>query len=154
MHAVLRVVSTTVQLCADGAPWVSRVPNPVPPDEWYRHRGDLGSSWSKFIPNPKNPTYQVTRNTYANSELPADLDGAIVENIKALERQKVADEGGDVVALDDSMQDVRSINQIGMLHFPSVLDDVNVHLPLMLDWMAELGWTVAGGDGKVIILRR
>ena len=149
MHAVLRVVSTTVQLCADGAPWSRHIPNPAerPPTHF--------GSWSHVIPNPvERPTYQVMRNTYTNSELPADLDGAIVDTIKALKRQKVADEGGDVAALDGSMQDVRSINQIGVRDFPSVLDDVHVHLPLMLDWMAGLGWTVAGGDGKAIILRR
>lgn len=124
-HAILRVSSRYILMGKGGDPWSSTIKN-----------------IHGTIPNPDPPSHQVVRNMYTNSEFPCMLDDAIVRRIKALKN----DNNG-VISIDGDDMNVTSIKEIGLsILYPKYkqgpLDNIHVSLPLMLDWLEELGWEV------------
>lgn len=157
-HAILRVATSVKLMASMDHEWPSMVQNPDP------------NGCPSMVENPIPPAFQIVQHSYTNSELPRMDDEAIVRRIKSLKMQKDLElkQKGYESSDDDHEQDkgknkrkknkkqkeardkwpnIKSINQIGIYSVypkypPGPLDDIHVHLPLMLDWLEELGWRV------------
>ena len=157
-HAILRVATSVKLMASMDHEWPSMVQNPDP------------NGCPSMVENPIPPAFQIVQHSYTNSELPRMVDTAIVKRIKSLKMQKELElkQKGYESSDDDDEKDkgmnkqkkkkkqkeardkwpnIKSINQIGIYSVypkypPGPLDDIHVHLPLMLDWLEELGWRV------------
>ena len=138
MWAVLRANTCTLILDANRQNWKPKMTVDIinPKHPYY----------TKEIDNPAPPELQMVRHTYTNSELPADLDAAIVCKHKGVKEQKLLELGGNHDAVLQSMTKITSINQIHLAYnHPQkndCLDDIFIPLPMMLEWISEEGWDI------------
>ena len=65
MYAILIACSIVLKLNDDRSIWNSSILNPNP---------IINRNYRSHIKNPQSPTYEVTKYTYTNSQLPNDLD--------------------------------------------------------------------------------
>ena len=95
MWAVLRANTRTLILDANRQNWEPKITVDIinPKHPFY----------TKEIDNPSPPELQMVRHIYTNSELPADLDAAIMRKHKGVKEQKLLDIGGNCDAVLQSM---------------------------------------------------
>lgn len=88
----------------------------------------------------------MVHHTYTNSELPADLDAAIVCKHKGVKEQKLFELGGNHDSISKSMAKITSINQIHLAYdHPDkndCLDDIFIPLTMMIEWIIEEGFEI------------
>ena len=135
MHAILIACSFLVNLDIHGSVWNSNIPNPEPP---------MYGNYRSYIKNPLLPVYTSSQYTYTASQLPEELDELLVEKIKSKKRQKIIENFKiieEVKKLEEKMINIKSLNQIS-INNNGILDDINIPLYQMLDWLEFLEWKI------------
>lgn len=135
MHAILIACAHLINYDIHGSVWNPNIPNPEPP---------IYGNYRSYIKNPLLPAYTSSRYTYTFSQLPEDLDKLIVEKIKSKKRQKIIENFkkiNEVKQLEEKMIDIESLNQIS-INNNGILDDINIPLYQMLDWLEFLEWKI------------
>ena len=135
MHAILIACSFLVNLDIDGSVWDSNIPNPEPP---------MYGNYRSYIKNPLLPAYTCLQYTYSTSQLPKELDELLVEKIKSKKRQKIIENFKiieQIKKLEEKMINIKSLNQIS-INNNGILDDINIPLYQMLDWLEFLEWKI------------
>lgn len=138
MWAVLRANTRTLILDSHGQNWEPKITVDIinPKHPFY----------TKEINNPSPPQLQMVHHTYTNSELPADLDAAIVCKHKGVKEQKLFELGGNHDSISKSMAKITSINQIHLAYdHPDkndCLDDIFIPLTMMIEWIIEEGFEI------------
>lgn len=153
MHAILIACSFSVKLDIHGSVWNSQIPNPDPP---------MYGNYRSYIKNPLLPTYISSRYTYTTSQLPEELDELLVEKIKSKKRQKIIENFKiieEIKKLEEKMINIKSLNQIS-INNNGILDDINIPLYQMLDWLEFLKWkiisisTIRDSCSQIILKKR
>ena len=152
MHAILIACSFSVNLDIHGSVWNSKIPNPDPP---------MYGNYRPYIKNPLLPAYTSSQYTYTTSQLPEELDKLLVEKIKSKKRQKIIENFKiieEVKKLEEKMINIKSLNQISRNNNNiGILDDINIPLYQMLDWLEFLEWkiisisTIGNGCSQIIL---
>ena len=160
-HAILRV-ATSVKLMAsmdhdwpsmvqnpdpDGCP--SEVENPIPPAFQIVQHNYTNSELPRMVDAAivkriKSLKMQKTLELKQKGDESSDDDNNNDQQEKGKNKHKNNKKQKEV---RDKWPNIKSINQIGIYSvYPKYplgpLDDIHVHLPLMLDWLEELGWRV------------
>jgi len=137
MYAILIACSIVLKLNDDRSVWNSDIPNPNP---------IIYGNYRSDIKNPILPTYEVTKYTYTNSQLPNDLDKIIVDKIKSIKRQQILENFikiENIKEIEEEMMYIESVNQISINNQKnSILDDINIPLYQMLNWLNFLEWEI------------
>ena len=162
-HAILRV-ATSVKLMAsmdhewpsmvqnpdpNGCP--SEVENPIPPAFQIVQHSYTNSELPRMVDTAivkrikslkMQKDLELKQKGYESSD-----DDDDDEKDKGMNKKNKKKKDKKQKEVRDKWPNIKSINQIGIYSvYPKYplgpLDDIHVHLPLMLDWLEELGWRV------------